>query len=157
MNPKIVTKACLGKILQNLRKTGKRVVFTNGCFDLIHAGHVKYLQKAKKFGDVLILGLNTDNSVRRLKGKGRPIISQADRAEVLAGLQCIDYVVLFGEITPAKIIKYVKPDVLVKGADYKIKDIVGNDTVRRRGGRVKTVTMVKGKSTSSIIKKIRNG
>lgn len=152
MNPKIVTKTRLKNIIKELRKKNKKIVFTNGCFDLIHAGHVKYLQKAKKSGDILIVALNSDNSVRKLKGKGRPIVPEKDRAEILAALECADYVVLFNELTPAKIIRYIKPDILVKGADYKLNEIVGRDMAKR----VKTIQLVKNKSTSNIIKKIKN-
>lgn len=152
MNPKIVTKTRLRNILQNLRKNNKKIVFTNGCFDLIHVGHVKYLQKAKKSGDILIIAVNSDRSVRKLKGKGRPIMSQKDRLEILASLECVDYVILFDELTPARIIRYIKPDILIKGADYKINDIVGRNIVEK----VKTVQLVKGRSTTSIIRKIRD-
>lgn len=152
MNPKIVTKTRLKNIIKELRKKNKKIVFTNGCFDLIHAGHVKYLQKAKKSGDILIVALNSDNSVRKLKGKGRPIVPEKDRAEILAALECADYVVLFNELTPARIIRYIKPDILVKGADYKLNEIVGRDMAKR----VKTIQLVKNKSTSNIIKKIKN-
>lgn len=152
MNPKIVTKTRLKNILQKYRNK-KKVVFTNGCFDLLHIGHVKYLQEAKRLGDILVVALNTDNSVRRLKGGIRPIMPQKDRQEILASLECVDYVVLFNELTPAKIIRFLKPDILVKGADYRIDEIVGKDLVRT----VKTIPLVKGRSTSDIIKKIRDG
>lgn len=151
MNPKIVTKTRLKKILQKYRNK-KKVVFTNGCFDLLHIGHVKYLQEAKRLGDILVVALNTDNSVRQIKGGIRPIMPQKDRQEILASLECVDYVVLFNELTPAKIIRFLKPDILVKGADYKIDDIVGKDLVRV----VKTIPLVKGKSTSNIIRWIRS-
>lgn len=151
MNPKIVTKTRLKNILDRLRKNNKKAVFTNGCFDLIHIGHVRYLKRAKKLGDILVVAINTDYSARKLKGKGRPIITQRDRAEILAALEFVDYVTFFNEITPAKIIRYLKPDILVKGADYRLKEIVGSDIVKI----VKTIPLVKGKSTSSIIKKIR--
>lgn len=155
MNLKITTKPCLKQVLQKLKNSGKKIVFTNGCFDLMHAGHIDYLQKARRLGDVLIVGLNTDASVRKLKGEGRPIINQKDRAKILSALECVNHVVFFDELTPANIIKFVRPDVLVKGADYKINEIVGNDTVNNYGGKVVTIPLVKGKSTSSIIKKIK--
>lgn len=152
MNPKIVSKARLRKILQ--KSENKRVVFTNGCFDLIHVGHIRYLQKAKSLGDILIVAINTDSSVRKLKGKGRPITPKNDRAEILAAIECVDYITFFNELTPARIIKYLKPDILVKGADYKLEEIVGKDIVECFGGVVKTIPLVKGKSTSDIIKKL---
>lgn len=140
----------LQNILQKLKRHGKKIVFTNGCFDLLHIGHIKYLQKAKKLGHILVVALNTDNSVRKIKGEGRPLMPEQDRAGILAALRCVDYVVLFNETTPAGIIKFLKPDILVKGSDYQINEIVGRDAVKM----VKTIPLVKGKSTSSIIKKI---
>lgn len=151
MNPKIVTRIRLKRILQRYRNK-KKIVFTNGCFDLLHIGHVRYLQKAKKLGDVLVVALNTDNSVRQIKGKGRPIMPEKDRQGILAGLGCVDYVVLFNELTPEKIIRFLRPDILVKGADYKIDDIIGKDLVRV----VKNIPLVKGKSTSDIIRWIKS-
>lgn len=152
MNPKILTKTRLKNLLRKLKKKNKRIVFTNGCFDLIHIGHVKYLQKAKSFGDILIVAVNSDGSVRKIKGKGRPIMPQNDRMEILTAFGCVDYVILFNELTPARIIRYIKPDILVKGADYKLNEIVGRGIVKT----VKTVQLIKGKSTSNITKKIRN-
>lgn len=146
MNPKIVTRSYLKKIKD------KKTVFTNGCFDILHLGHVRYLQKAKKFGDILIVAVNSDSSVRRLKGKGRPIMSSKERTEILAALECVDYVVVFNELTPAKIIRYLKPNVLVKGADYRIEEIVGRHLVKE----VKTIPLVRGRSTSDIICKINS-
>lgn len=157
MNPKIVTKTRLKNILRILRKNHKKIVFTNGCFDLLHVGHVKYLQKAKKYGDILIVAVNSDSSVRRIKERGRPIMPQNDRQEILAALECVDYVVLFNELVPAKIINFIKPDLLIKGADYTLNNIVGRDTVQGYNGMVRTIPLVKGKSTSKIIKKIKNG
>lgn len=145
MNKKIVTKARLKGILRTLRT--KKTVFTNGCFDLLHAGHVRYLQKAKKLGDILIVAVNSDSSVRQIKGAGRPIIPERDRLEILAGLECVDYLILFNELTPKRIIEYIKPDILVKGADYKINEIAGRDSVKI----VKTIPLVKNRSTSGII------
>ena len=134
---------------------GRKVVFTNGCFDIIHAGHVKYLAEAKKLGDVLFLGLNSDQSVRRLKGDSRPINSEADRASVLSALRSIDYVVVFGEDTPENIIRTIRPDVLVKGGDYKPADIVGYDIVTAREGIVVTVPYIEGFSTTNIIERMQ--
>jgi rfaE bifunctional protein nucleotidyltransferase chain/domain len=137
------------------RRKGKTIVFTNGCFDLLHRGHVEYLGVAKSFGDILILGLNSDASVRRLKGAGRPFTSEQDRLYILSHLDMIDAVCLFEEDTPFSIISAVQPDVLVKGGDYKIHEIVGRDIVEQRGGKVITVPVVKDKSTSVLIDKIR--
>lgn len=149
MSPKIVTQTRLKNILQELRKKRQRIVFTNGCFDILHLGHVRYLQKAKELGDKLIVAVNSDSSVREIKGRYRPIMPQGDRLEILAGLECIDYVILFNETTPARIIKYIRPDILVKGSDYRINEIVGRDAVKI----VKTISLVKNRSTSSIINK----
>ena len=133
---------------------GKRIVFTNGCFDLLHAGHVKYLQKARNLGDLLILGLNSDASVRRLKGENRPLIDEDERAHLLAALNCIDYVTVFNEDTPLELITALKPDILVKGGDYTPEGVVGKDVVEAYGGRVELITFVDGKSTTGIIEKI---
>ena len=136
------------------KEKGRRVVFTNGCFDLLHAGHVKYLQKARSYGDLLILGLNSDASVRRLKGPNRPLIDEDERAHLLAALDCIDYVVLFDEDTPLHLIETLKPDILVKGGDYTREGVVGHEVVESYGGRVELVEFVDGKSTTGIIEKI---
>ena len=133
---------------------GKRIVFTNGCFDLLHAGHVKYLQKARSLGDLLVLGLNSDASVRRLKGAKRPLIDQDERAHLLAALDCIDYVIVFDEDTPLELITALKPHILAKGGDYSLDGVVGKDIVEAYGGRVELVTFVDGKSTTNIIEKI---
>lgn len=154
MNPKIKTKNKLRLILSNLKSKSKKIVFTNGCFELIHAGHIRCLNKAKKIGDILVVAVNSDSSVRRLKGKNRPIIPAKDRAEIVAALGCVDYVVLFNELTPKKLIEYLKPDILVKGSDYKLNEIVGRKTLQKYGGKVITVPLVKGKSTTRLIKKI---
>ena len=138
----------------DLHERGKKIVFTNGCFDILHAGHVEYLEAAKELGDKLIVAINTDRSVRKLKGSSRPVNTLAHRAKVLASLQCVDKVVFFDEETPIKLIKAIKPDVLVKGGDYKIKDIVGHKEVAQSGGSVVTIPLVKGLSTSKIITKI---
>ncbi|HON05592.1 MAG TPA: D-glycero-beta-D-manno-heptose 1-phosphate adenylyltransferase [bacterium] len=151
---KIKTLKNLKKIVQQLKKQGKKIVFTNGCFDILHAGHLFCFEKAKKLGDILIVGINSDISVRKLKGKGRPIIPEKDRAYLIAGLSCVDYCIIFNEQTPARLIKEINPDVLVKGADYKKDEIVGQDIVKSRGGKVITIPLAEGKSTSMIIKKI---
>ena len=138
---------------KDLHERGKKIVFTNGCFDILHAGHVEYLEAAKELGDKLIVAINTDRSVRKLKGSSRPVNTLAHRAKVLASLQCIDKVVFFDEDTPIKLIKAIRPDVLVKGGDYKLKDIVGHNEVSQSGGSVVTIPLVKGLSTSKIISK----
>ena len=138
---------------KDLHERGKKIVFTNGCFDILHAGHVEYLEAAKDLGDKLIVAINTDRSVRKLKGSSRPVNTLAHRAKVLASLQCIDKVVFFDEDTPIKLIKAIRPDVLVKGGDYKLKDIVGHKEVSQSGGSVVTIPLVKGLSTSKIISK----
>jgi len=150
-----VSRKALPGLLKKLRRTHKKIVFTNGVFDIIHRGHVDYLTRAKSFGDVLIVGLNTDTSVRRLKGKGRPLQKQADRAAILLALKPVDYVVLFGEDTPEKLIGFVQPDVLVKGADYRETEIVGAAFVRSYGGKVRRVALTKGRSTSDIIRRLK--
>jgi rfaE bifunctional protein nucleotidyltransferase chain/domain len=140
--------------IEKWKKEGKKIVFTNGCFDIIHAGHVDYLEKAKSLGDVLIVGLNSDDSVRRLKGKNRPINPQEHRKKVLQALKPVDLVIIFEEDTPERLIKEVKPDVLVKGGDYTIENIVGADFVMSYGGKVYTIDFVYDTSTSKIIEKI---
>ena len=141
-------------IREKLKQKGKKVVFTNGCFDILHAGHVDYLKKAKELGDVLIVGLNSDPSVKKIKGNKRPIVNQNERAFILSNLNPVDYVVLFEEETPYKIIKKIIPDILVKGSDWIINDIVGKDIVESNGGAVKTVDFVTFQSTTDIIKKV---
>ena len=133
----------------------KKIVFTNGCFDILHSGHVKYLEQAKGLGDILIIGINSDDSVRKLKGDSRPITTLNDRAFVLSGLTVVDYIIAFDELTPLKLISQVLPDILVKGGDYKIDEIVGNDFVEKNGGIVKTVPYLDGVSTTDIINKIK--
>ena len=139
-----------------LRGDGRRVVFTNGVFDILHPGHLRYLQQARELGDALIIGLNSDASVRRNKGPERPINSEGDRAELLHALECVDAVVVFDEETPAEIIRAIQPDVLVKGADWGENAIVGRDTVEARGGRVVRIPIEQGWSTTSIIERIKN-
>ncbi len=140
-------------ILRRERRRGRRVVFTNGCFDLLHAGHIALLETAAALGDLLVVGLNSDRSVRRLKGPGRPIIPLAERMEMLAGLRAVDLVVPFGEATPARLIERLRPDVLVKGADYRNREIVGRGTVEASGGKVVTVPLRRGRSTSALIRR----
>ncbi|MFO7814003.1 MAG: D-glycero-beta-D-manno-heptose 1-phosphate adenylyltransferase, partial [Pelovirga sp.] len=144
----------LAVLLKRERQLGRQIVFTNGCFDLLHVGHVKYLQKARNLGDLLILGLNSDESIRRLKGPKRPLISEDERAHLLAALKCIDYVVVFNEDTPLDLIQVLRPDILVKGGDYSPDTIVGKELVESYGGRVEVVPFVDGKSTTNIIEKI---
>lgn len=136
------------------RLARSKVVFTNGCFDLLHAGHVDYLQKSRALGDVLVVGLNSDQSVRRLKGAGRPVNPQEDRGYVLAGLENVDYVLIFEEDTPYELIKAVEPDVLVKGGDWSVEHIVGRDVLWQRGGEVLSIPLLKGYSSTAIIKRI---
>ncbi len=145
------------KQVEKWKKEGKKIVFTNGCFDILHAGHVDYLEKAKALGDILIVGLNSDESVRRLKGKDRPVNLQEHRKRVLEALKPVDMVIIFEEDTPERLIKEIKPDVLVKGGDWKIENIVGADFVQSYGGEVKTIDFVYDISTTKIIQKARNG
>jgi len=153
----VVTLADLVQIRKKLKRAEKKVVFTNGCFDIVHRGHVEYLTKAKALGDVLFVGMNTDASVRRLKGPTRPIVCQDDRALVLAAFRVVDYVCLFDEDTPHELIKAIVPDVLVKGSDWTIDSIVGKDIVEAAGGTVQTIDFVPNRSTTDIIKKIVDG
>ena len=153
---KILEGEGLEKWLEECRKNGKKIVFTNGCFDILHRGHVEYLSKAAAFGDVMVIGLNTDASVRRLKGPSRPVNDEKARAFVLAGLECVTAVVLFDEDTPYNLIKTVQPDVLVKGSDYKPENIVGYDIVTTKGGKVVTVDLVEGYSTTGTIEKMQH-
>lgn len=139
---------------ERLRRLGCRVVFTNGCFDLIHPGHVRYLQEARRLGDALIVALNSDRSTRELKGEKRPILDQNERAEVIAALGCVDYVTVFDELTPREIIAALAPDVLVKGGDWDIDRIVGRDEVEAAGGEVLSLPFVKGCSTTDLIERI---
>ena len=140
-------------ILARERRAGKKVVFTNGCFDILHTGHVRYLYNARKLGDILVVGLNTDASVKKLKGPARPVNSQKDRAEVLGSLAVVDYTVLFSEPTPLDLIRVIQPDFLVKGGDWKKKDIVGSAFVESYGGQVKSLPFTRGFSTTGILEK----
>lgn len=151
---KIVSLSSAMKSAQALKKRAKKVVFTNGCFDIIHAGHVRYLNKAREMGDCLVVGLNSDASVKRIKGNDRPIVPHSERAEVLSALACVDYVVIFNDDTPLKLISAIKPSILVKGADWAAKDIVGGNVLKSYGGVVRRVTLVKGRSTTNIIRRI---
>lgn len=144
-----------GQRVKEWKRLGKRVVFTNGCFDLLHLGHVDYLERARGLGDVLVVGLNTDDSVGRFKGPDRPIQDQISRARVMAALQMVDLVVFFNEDTPLNLISTLLPDVLVKGSDYLAENIVGADVVKKAGGEVKTVDFVPGYSTTRLVEKIR--
>ena len=144
----------LKRIRESLRREGKKVVFTNGCFDIIHRGHIEYLTRAKALGDVLIVGVNADTSVRRIKGQHRPIVTEADRAYIVANLSPVDYACIFAEDTPHELIGSIVPDVLVKGADWKIDEIVGKDVVERAGGTVATIEFVADRSSTNIIERI---
>jgi len=148
---KLVKLDALVKIRKRAKKEGVRVVFTNGCFDILHRGHIEYLKKAKSLGDILIVGLNSDSSVKKIKGKKRPIVHQKNRAEILSALYFVDYVCIFNQETPEKMIKKLIPDVLVKGGDWAKADIVGKDIVESSGGKVVTIPLVKGKSTKNVI------
>jgi D-beta-D-heptose 7-phosphate kinase/D-beta-D-heptose 1-phosphate adenosyltransferase len=150
----ILTRPSLAKEAAALRAAGKRLVFTNGVFDLLHVGHLRYLAQARALGDALAIGLNSDASVKRLKGDKRPILPEAERAELLAGLACVDYVCIFEEDDPRELIKAVIPGVLVKGGDWPIDKILGRDTVEAAGGKVLSLPFVEGRSTSSIVKDI---
>jgi D-glycero-beta-D-manno-heptose 1-phosphate adenylyltransferase len=154
MESKILSPGELKRELDRRRRFGKTVVFTNGCFDILHAGHVRYLTQAKACGDILVVGLNSDESVGTIKGEKRPIVSELQRAEVLAGLQCVDFIALFDEPDPLGLIERLEPDVLVKGADWPEDRIVGAREVRERGGRVVRIEFVPGESTSGIIRRI---
>ena len=153
---KIVCRKDLKELILKWRDANERIVFTNGCFDLLHLGHVDYLAKAKDLGERLIIGVNTDSSVKRLKGEHRPLQDENSRLHILAALQSVDAVVLFDEDTPYELIKEIEPDILVKGAAYKIENIVGYDIVVSRGGSVQTIEFIEGYSTTLIEKRILN-
>lgn len=150
----LVARKQAAALAKKLRRQRRRIVFTNGVFDILHRGHVTYLARARSFGDVLVVGLNSDDSVRRLKGRRRPLQPQADRAAILSALEAVDYVIVFGEDTPDKLIRELRPDVLVKGADYKISEIVGAEFVKANGGEVKRVRLTPGRSSSELLKKL---
>ena len=151
---KIYSRGELKAIIARLKQEGKTVIFTNGCFDILHSGHTRYLSEARKLGDVLVLALNSDTSVRAIKGEKRPIVPEAERAEVLSALSSVDYVTVFEEPTPLELIEFLQPDVIVKGGDWAEKDIVGGDAVRRWGGRVAVMPEIEGASTTNIIEKV---
>lgn len=154
MTSKLMARGDLSALLETIRRPSRPVVFTNGCFDLLHVGHVRYLTAARALGGLLVVGLNSDDSVRRIKGPLRPIIGQDQRAEVLAGLACVDYLTIFDEPDPLPLIEALRPDVLVKGADWALGEIVGADAVTARGGRVERISVVPGASTTDIIERI---
>jgi rfaE bifunctional protein nucleotidyltransferase chain/domain len=139
------------------KRNGQRVVFTNGCFDLLHPGHIRSIEQARGLGDALIVGLNSDASVRQLKGEGRPVLPELERAEILAAMECVDGVVIFAQLTPREVISRLLPDILVKGGDWPGNQIVGREEVEAAGGRVVSVPVVPGHSTTSILQKIRQG
>lgn len=151
---KIKTIKSLQQILAKLKNQGKKIVFTNGCFDILHIGHIRYLKKAKSFGDILVIGLNSDSSVKKLKGKNRPVFSQNERAEILSSLEFVDFVIIFNEDTPEKLISKIKPDIHVKGGDYKTDDLPEAEIVKEYGGKIKIVKFIPGYSTTGLINKI---
>jgi len=151
MKGKIKTREELQRLIHNLKRSGKRIVFTNGCFDILHVGHVRYLEQAKSLGDVLVVGINSDRSVRGLKGPRRPILPVEERGEILSGLGCTDYITVFEEPTPFELISLLQPDVLVKGGDWTPEQVVGREVVEGSGGRVVILPFVEGSSTTNII------
>lgn len=156
LQSKILTKEQLKPILNVLKFQGKKIVFSNGCFDILHRGHIEYLAKAASLGNKMVIGLNTDASVRRIKGENRPVQDEISRAQVMAALHFVDFVVLFDEDTPFELINFLKPDILVKGSDYKEDEIVGADIVKKNGGKVHTIDLVAGYSTTSIIERSKS-
>jgi D-beta-D-heptose 7-phosphate kinase/D-beta-D-heptose 1-phosphate adenosyltransferase len=154
MKQKIKARKELLRIIKDLKAKGKRIVFTNGCFDLLHIGHIRYLEEARALGDFLVVGVNSDSSVRKLKGPQRPVLPEEERAEILSGLGCVDYITLFDEIDPLKLITSLQPNVLVKGGDWTKEQIVGREVVERSGGEVVIIPFVKGASTSNLIETI---
>jgi rfaE bifunctional protein nucleotidyltransferase chain/domain len=155
MSGKIVSMDELRRERERLRAEGLRLVFTNGCFDILHVGHVRYLQRARELGDALLVAVNSDRSVRELKGAGRPIVNEQERAEMLAALGAVDYVTIFDDLSPRALISEVLPDVLVKGGDYQLDEIHGREETEAAGGRVLSLPFIEGASTSSIIERIR--
>jgi D-beta-D-heptose 7-phosphate kinase/D-beta-D-heptose 1-phosphate adenosyltransferase len=154
MKEKIKDKENLCRIIERLKEEGQRIVFTNGCFDLLHVGHIRYLEKAKTFGDLLVVGINSDASVRTLKGPTRPVLPEEERAEILSGLWCVDYITIFNEPTPLELIVSLKPHFLVKGGDWTKETTVGKELVERSGGEVIILPFVQGCSTSNLIETI---
>src|SRR6185503_7286556 len=157
MKDKILSPEQLLGVRQGLRAEGKRLVFTNGVFDLLHVGHVRYLAEARALGDALLVAINSDRKVRELKGDGRPIVNQDERAEILSALRYVDYVTIFDDISPRSLIAKLLPDVLVKGGDYNLDEIHGREEVQAGGGKVVALPFVEGSSTSGMIEKMRNG
>ena len=151
---KILDRESLRAKLDGLRAQGKKIAFTNGCFDILHVGHVRYLREAKKTADILVLALNSDSSVRSIKGEKRPLVTESERAEVLAALEFIDFVTIFPELTPLELINFLRPDVLIKGGDWPENKVVGREEVRQWGGRVAIIPEVEGKSTTNVVEKI---
>ncbi len=153
-NKKLLSRAEVGIVFNSFKQDGKKVVFTNGCFDILHVGHIELIESAKSLGDILVVGLNSDDSVKRLKGIGRPINSVRERVRILSALEFVDYVVIFDEDTPYELLREVRPDILIKGGDYSLNEIVGRNIVESYGGKVKVIPLLKGKSTTDIINKI---
>lgn len=151
----ILDREFAAKLIEKAKEQGKKVVFTNGCFDILHVGHLRYMNEAKKQGDILIVGVNSDASVKRLKGESRPINNENDRAEMLCGLEAVDYTVIFPEDTPVELLEMLKPSIHVKGGDYKKEDLPETEIVERNGGEVRILNFVEGKSTTNIVKKIQ--
>lgn len=152
---KLVKEDEINALIKKLRSENKTIVFTNGCFDILHAGHVRYLKESKSKGDVLIVGLNSDSSIKKIKGESRPINNEQDRIEVLSALENVNYIIVFNETTPVKLLDKIKPDIYTKGADYTIETLPEADTVIKNGGRVEFIKLVEGKSTTKIIDKIK--
>jgi D-beta-D-heptose 7-phosphate kinase/D-beta-D-heptose 1-phosphate adenosyltransferase len=151
---KILSREALKKEVEQLRRAGRKIVFTNGCFDILHVGHVRYLREARRAGDVLILALNSDASVRAIKGDRRPLVPEGERADVAASLESVDYVTLFDELTPLELIEYLQPDIIVKGGDWAEENVVGRDAIRKWGGSVMIIPETPGASTTNIVEKI---
>jgi D-beta-D-heptose 7-phosphate kinase/D-beta-D-heptose 1-phosphate adenosyltransferase len=154
LKEKIKTKEDLHRIVEELKKKGKRIVFTNGCFDLLHLGHVRYLEKAKSLGDILVVGVNSDSSVQNLKGPERPILPEEERIEILSSLACVDYITVFDELTPFELISSLRPHILVKGGDWTKETTVGRKVVEQSGGEVVILPFIEGPSTSNLIETI---
>jgi len=154
MMDKILDRTSLKKKLDALRQEGKKIAFTNGCFDLLHVGHVRYLKEARKTADVLVLALNSDSSVHAIKGSKRPLVPEQERAEVLSALECIDFITIFSESTPLELIVLLQPDVLIKGGDWAEEQVVGRNEIRQWGGRVEIIPEVVGRSTTNIVDKV---
>ncbi|OLE50722.1 MAG: hypothetical protein AUG51_26590 [Acidobacteria bacterium 13_1_20CM_3_53_8] len=155
MSGKILSAENLRRERERFRAEGKRLVFTNGCFDILHVGHVRYLQAARELGDLLLVAINSDRTVRELKGEGRPVMNEAERAEILAALSAVDYVTVFDDVSPRKLIAELLPDVLVKGGDYALDEIHGREEVEEAGGKVISLPFIEGASTSGIIERIK--